>query len=286
MLAPFCWQAEIMSNCKIRSVTPARAPLAGLEGFRRRLQRVVTLLVLGCLPHTLLGLGLPAQVPAGRAGDVGRPVDANRPGDADKAVDAAARARAQPVVAVIDIRKVMEQYPKFIAERERLVALENTLLERIEALTKQIEQVRNDMMLEKDGSDQREWKQLEYGELQKRREVLKALLARQLEREEHKGMVTIFADIEAAIAEVARRRGVHIVLRQNPTPTGAELAKDPERAIRQKLSNYDARTVWFASEEFDLTPAVINYLKVPVVPAPAGAPGSAPAGTGDRKSVV
>jgi len=267
----------MMSNSKIRSFAPAWSAVAGPQGLRCRLQHRVLLLCLWCMPW----LGFAAAPGALVAQNGAKAAEASA---RDAAKPAAA---AKPVVGVVDIDKAVEFYPKAIAERERLQALNKSFVERMDAITKQIDQVRADMMLEKEGSDQREWKQLEYGELQKRREVLKALLTRQFDREQQKGLITIYEDVEAAIAEVAKRRGVQIVLRHTPTLGPEDLVKDPSSAQRQRLIQYDTRLVWFASEEFDLTPAVINFLKVPAaapaaVPAGPGGPGGARDG-GERK---
>jgi Skp family chaperone for outer membrane proteins len=284
-----------MLNCHHPIFAPAAAAAATSPTLRHRLQRTVAALassLLACLYCVgVVGSPLMAQDAGARqvtAGDRASVGDAAGKDAAGKAAEAANRARPALVVGVVDIEKAIEFYPKAIAERERLQTINKTFLGRMEALTKQIEQVRNDMMLEKEGSDQREWKQLEFGELQKRREVLKALLTREFEREQQKGLVAIYEDLEAAIAEVAKRRGVHIVLRQSPTLAPEDLSKDPNSAQRQKLFHYDSRYVWYASEEFDLTPALINFLKVPAAPAPgATIPGPAatgPAGSGTSGS--
>lgn len=175
--------------------------------------------------------------------------------------DASAKTRAQLTIGVVDLDKAFSLYPRAIAERERLQTLSKGFREKIEAATQVINQLRDDLALLKEGSDDYAWKQYLRAEAMKRREALNELLTKQFEREREKYMVAMYEDLEVAIAEVAKARGVQLVLRVSPTPEFEDGQKD---AQKQKLANYELRQLLYAGDEVDLTAAVIKFLQVPL----------------------
>lgn len=221
-------------------------------------------------------LVLPAQAqspsPAPAAPGTGQPAEAS------------ARAKAPLIVGVVDIDKAVDLYPKAIAERERLKQLSNSLADRLDAVQKEIDQIRADIGTYKEGSDKREWlQQYELPERQKRKEALRQLARMQMDRETAKFNLMMYEDVEVAVREVAKARGVQIVLRSSSVPGVEELPKSDDLVLNARLRAYDQRQVWFASEEVDLTPAVIKLLQVPVE-SPKDASGKAGAGKpGDGK---
>lgn len=71
------------------------------------------------------------------------------------------------------------------------------------------------------------------------------------------------------------RRAAWVFLRTQSTPSFEDgAAKDPVSLQRAQLQAYDRRQVWFASDEVDLTQALIKYLSVPVDAKPADAKGA------------
>lgn len=214
---------------------------------------------------------LPAQGPTGNGG---------------KPADAAVRPAQGVTIGVVDLDKAIELYPKAIAERERLQALSKTFAAEIDELTKQIDAIKSDLSLLKEGSPKREAREFDLGMALKQREGFANLRKSQFDRELEKFELTIYQELEGAVAEVAKRKGVQIVLRVRATPAPEDAAKEKEsgNAQKQRLAAFDRRHVWFASDEVDLTPALIKYLQVPVDPkkADAGkepAKGSGPAPT-------
>lgn len=201
--------------------------------------------------------GVPAGVPASAANGA-------------VPADAAAKTRAQLTIGVVDLDKAFSLYPRAIAERERLQAMSKGFRDKVEAVTKVINQLREDLALLKEGSDEYEWKQYERSEALKRREALNNLLKIQFDREREKYLVTMYEDLEVAIAEVAKARGVQLVLRLSPTPELEDGQKDSQK---QKLMNYEMRQLLYAGDEVDLTAAVIKFLQVPLEPRkPAAKP--------------
>ncbi|MBM4062075.1 MAG: OmpH family outer membrane protein [Planctomycetes bacterium] len=188
----------------------------------------------------------------------------------------AAPARQGVAVGVVDLDKAIEAYPKAIAERERLQALSKSFTERLDEAGKQIDQLRDDLKLLKEGSPQRDLREFEFTSAVKNREALASFLKAQFDRELERFELAIYQDLEVAVAEVAKLKGVQIVLRVRATPSAAE-ARDAATAQKQKLAVYDRRHVWFASPEVDLTPALVQYLQVPVeAKPPASKPVEAP----------
>lgn len=179
---------------------------------------------------------------------------------------------AQPtVVGVVDVDRALEMHPKMPAERERLDALNKGYKERLDALTKQLKQLDSDIGLMEPGSDQAEMAVHELKSGKGRLDLMRALARREWEAERDKGLVALYQDAERAITAVAKAKGIQIVVRKHAIPTGEDLSKDEDRAQRQRLVAYDARSVWFAAEEVDLTGAVIKFLAVPGETKDAGA---------------
>lgn len=198
----------------------------------------------------------------------------DKPAAGGAPAEAAAKTRAQLTIGVVDLEKAFSLYPRAIAERERLQAIRKGFKDKLEAAAQVINQLREEIALAKEGSDDYAWKQYLRAEAMKRSEVLNELLTKQFEREREKYLVTIYEDIEVAIAEVAKARGVQLVLRVSPTPEPEEGQKD---AQKQKLANYEMRQLLYAGDEVDLTAAVIKFLQVPLEPRkPAPKPDAGP----------
>lgn len=201
------------------------------------------------------------------------------PANGQKPADAVARAAQGVAIGVVDLDKAIELYPKAIAERERLQAMSKSFSAEIDGMSKQIEALRGDLALHKEGTSQREAKEFELGMALKQREGFANLRKGQFDRELEKFELMIYQDLEVAVAEVAKMRGVQIVLRVRAAPSPEDAGKDVGNAQKQKLATFDRRQVWFASDEVDLTPALIKYLQVPVDPkkVDAGKPPQDPA---------
>ncbi len=69
--------------------------------------------------------------------------------------------------------------------------------------------------------------------------------------------------MEYAIARVAEDRGVAIVVRtQNILDLEPQDGEDPAGLEKAKLRQFNRRTIWYTSQEVDLTPYLIKYLQV------------------------
>ncbi len=182
-----------------------------------------------------------------------------------------ARPAVMPLIAVVDFAKVLEVYPKAVAERERLSGLRKTFNEQMDALTKRIEELKLQLPLYPEGSREQAMKQLDLETMLQQRPALAKLLNEQLQIEEMRMEVVLYEDVEIAIAKVAKDRGVQIVLRMlSDLPDRKDDASPKE--IQARVVAYDRRQVWYAAPETDLTPHVIKFMQVPLerAKAPAG----------------
>ena len=193
------------------------------------------------------------------------PVQAQSP-----AVPAAdAKATTAPKIGVVDFVKVVDAYPRAIAERTKIEELrkqQRTVLEAELKKGKELEVQLEDLQRDTPRYD------LKLHELRLKKqdiEGMEQIFDREWRRKIDEFYVAIYADLERAVAIVAKERGVQMVLRAHP--------QLEETSSENKARVFEARIVWFASEEIDLTPAVIKLLQVPLPEAPK-ADGAKPAG--------
>ncbi|MCA8964334.1 MAG: OmpH family outer membrane protein [Planctomycetes bacterium] len=213
----------------------------------------------------------------------GKPVaaSAEKQASAQKQDGAPVKVAVAPVVAVVDFAKVLDVYPKAVAERERLNALRKSFNDQMDALTKRIEELKLQVPLYPEGSREQAMKQLDLETLMQQRPALAKLLNEQLQIEEMRKDVALYEDVDIAVAKVAKDRGVHIVLRKmSDLPERTDDAGIKE--IRDRVVAYDRRQVWYVAPEVDLTPHVIKFMQVPIERPKASADGGKGAGGGNK----
>lgn len=198
-----------------------------------------------------------------------------------KPADAAAKRPVAQSIGVIDIVKVFDQYPKAIKERERLGKVKASFDARIDQLNKRLEETKATIQtLKKDSIDYR-LKVAEYRNGMQQREELGKVYSDELQLENMRSDLELFADIEFAIAQVAKDRGLQLVLRTVEVPA-ADAGDDEVRSLQLRTSIFDRRQVWYSSGELDITPMVIKFLMVPLERGtPAKDAGSKDAGSKD-----
>lgn len=196
--------------------------------------------------------------------------DAGATGKPAPAVEAAApKTAAMPLIAVVDFAKVLENYPKAIAERERLNGMRKAARDQIDALTRRIKEAQEQLALFPEGSMDFAKRQLDIELMAQQRPALTKLLNEQLQLEEMKIDIQLYEDAEFAVGKVAKERGVQIVLRKLadlPQRTSDENPKETQA----RVMTFDRRQVWYAAPEVDLTPHVIKFLQVPLDRSGAG----------------
>jgi Skp family chaperone for outer membrane proteins len=174
-------------------------------------------------------------------------------------------ARASSAIGVVDFTKVIATYPRAIQERKRLddsFKERQASLEGDERKAQETRQQRD--LFQKDSSEWR-FKDLELRLAVQALEGKRAIFQEELRQQREQFYVNMLEDMQQAVAIVAKERGVALVLR-----THNDLL---DGSTESKARVFEARVVWYASEEVDLTPAVIKLLQVPL-PKPTEAAGS------------
>ena len=184
---------------------------------------------------------------------------------------------ANLMVGIVDLSRVIEQYPKAIEMQKRLFELGKTSRARLDTETQRMEEVQGALkVLGADAPDRRQHEN-ELQMLQLRRQLLAKSLDESFDLERVKMMVEVYSDIEVAIRKVAKARGLHLVQSTHDEPTTAvDFSKLAGRDAVARLQQFETRTIWYAATELDVTGDLIKELMVPVE-APAPKPGTAPA---------
>lgn len=181
-----------------------------------------------------------------------------------------------PTIGVVDLDKARENYPKAIAEREKLQKLGQSFQERLVELDKHVDKIRGELSTLKPGSGERELKEVELGLALQRRKGMGNAFESEYQRAMDMFELMTYQDLEEAVSRVAKDRGVHIVLRKVAQDLPEAGGQDSLNAQQIRLFKYKMRAVWFAADEVDLTAALIKYLQVPLdLDKPAAGKGEA-----------
>jgi|KBSSwiStaDraftv2_1062776.scaffolds.fasta_scaffold443503_1 Skp family chaperone for outer membrane proteins len=179
------------------------------------------------------------------------------------AAEGTALPRQGITIGVVDFAKVMEVYPRAIQERKKLDEFWKQCLAQVDQERRRADEIRlkrDD--LQADTMD-RDLKDLEYAAKQREIEALKSVLAQERSRRVERLLVTMYEDVQRAVALVAKDRGVQLVLRKHDDVV--------DGSTTNKARVYEVRQVWYAADELDLTPAVIQRLQVPLPDEPKDA---------------
>lgn len=199
-------------------------------------------------------------------------------------VDAAVRKAPAnaPLIGVVDLAKAIAQYPKWIELQAKLDVLDGQVRDRMKQMDTRVDDLRNAVQITSPESEERKRAQFELELAQQERQFLAKSMYEKVDLEQQRALLTVYEDLEKAVPVVAKARGATIVLRVLQTPElPADVPPQSARAVSGRLRSYEARQVWFASDEVDLTPDLIKYLMVPRDAKPAnGAPGTGVPATG------
>lgn len=193
--------------------------------------------------------------------------------------DATAAAKAAPKVGVVDFVKVVDAYPRAIEARAKIEELRKQQRGVLEAELKKGKELEVQLEDLQRGTPAHDLKLHELRLKKQNIEGMEQIFDREWRRKIDEFYTTIYSDLERAVAIVAKERGVLMVLRAHP--------QLEDGSLENKSRVFEARIVWYAAEEIDLTPAVIKLLQVPL-PAEAkpdsGKP-EAPKPAGETKLV-
>lgn len=226
----------------------------------------MTLLPKAVRPHVLctaaaslfaLASFAPAQAPAGSAEDA-------------VAKGGKVQAPAQLVVGIVDIGKVVVQYPLYIDLNKKLEASKEQREAQLGDLEKQIQELRGTINVVEAGDDRdRAQFQLKIA-LQQHEFMVQSFNVKQ-RIEQDRVLLRVYQDIDLAIAKVAQKQGVALVLRKLEIPPSVtEVADMDPREVKARVDAYESRKVWFGAEELDITGDVIKRLQFPLEREKAG----------------
>lgn len=247
-----------------------------MKPFRSTARPSLALVALVCAGAAFAGPRLAAQDPAGSA---------QAPAVRSPApVDAGAR-RAAPtgfVIGTVDLVKAFDQYPKWIRLKGELGKMSDQFEDQIKQINKRLEEIKATISATAPESDERKRAEFDLEMGLQQRQWLAKTLRDKARAEEAKALLSVYEDVEAAIAVVARNRGVTMVQRVHDLgPSPGDIATLAAKDIDNRLMAFERKQVWFAAAEIDLTDDLIKQLMVPV-PAVKPAAEPKPAADGNR----
>ena len=170
-----------------------------------------------------------------------------------------------PVVGVIDVSKVIDQYPRHIKMRAELDARFEQYQDQLQQQVQQLETLR--VTVQGMGANVPERAEAEHQykiALQTqdfRRKYFNDLLA----AEELRMMLEVYEDLDFAVGKVAKKVGVSMVVIKRDIPRSpVPIAEMSEREVQARVNAFQSRTVWYASKELEITGDLIKYLMVPL----------------------
>lgn len=198
-----------------------------------------------------------------------------------------------PTIGVVDLSKAYDNYPKARDERDRFNKMQDQVADKLKELSTRIDETRARQKVLAEGTPQRRQVDMELELGLRQRQMLAEMYNDELRLEKMRIDLAIYEDLEIAIAQVAKDRGVQIVLRLHNQPElSAKIDPNHPDVVQARLSAFQQREVWYAADEYDLTPALIRRLQVPIErAAPAGSappvpPGSTPGGDAGKDAAA
>lgn len=170
-------------------------------------------------------------------------------------------------VGIVDFVKIVDAYPRAIEERKKIDELRKQQLTILDAEIKKAKEMQLKLGDLQRGTSARDLKEHELRLKEQDIDGMKVLFERETRRRIEEFYNSIYGDLERAVAIVAKDRGVQLVLRAHPDID--------DGSMESKARVFEARIVWYAAEELDLTPAVVALLQVPLPPDPKSAGGDA-----------
>lgn len=189
-------------------------------------------------------------------------------------------AQAAPTFGVVDIVAAVEQYPRYIKLRGELDERMRGYKDQLTQLAKELDELRGTIGVLDEESDERKERQFQLQMGLYRQDYLRKTFGERMQFAEARMLVQIYADLEVAIARVAKQRGVALVLRKHVIdPASGPVEQIGADELDQRLKSFERQLVWYADGALDLTGDVIKLLQVPLVPERAASGGSQPTPT-------
>ncbi|MFT4512219.1 MAG: Skp family chaperone for outer membrane protein [Planctomycetota bacterium] len=196
------------------------------------------------------------------------PVAAQTPKNATSrsAQNGGAAALAQgPVVGVIDVAKAIDQYPVYIKLRTAVDTKFASFQDQLKGELKQIQEMQVSIQLIAEGVPERAEAEHQYKMRLQTQDFRRKYFGDLLAAEELRMMLEVYEDLDFAVAKVAKKSGVAMVLPKRDIPRSPVSIKDMQhREVQARVEAFQRRTVWFAATEVDLTGDVIRYMMTPL----------------------
>lgn len=179
---------------------------------------------------------------------------------------------AAPTVGTIDLLRVFEQNPRWAKAKGELGRLQEQFKTQLGKVDDRIAELKALAESSAEDSEERRAVVFEREMALRQREFLAKQATERLELEEARAMLVVYQDIETAIGQVAKARGVGVVQRlQAIGPVPGEIGKVAPKEVQARLVAFERKIVWYAAPELDLTDDLIKALMAPVGDKPAGA---------------
>ena len=165
----------------------------------------------------------------------------------------------------IDLLRVFDQNPKWSKAKSDLEKMQDTFKAQIKKLSDRAQEIRALIDSADENSD--EWRngRFELEMTMKQRDYMSQQATDRLELENARAMLAVYQDIEVAIGQVAKARGVAVVHRLQPIGVApGEVGKLVAKEVQGRVVAFERKQVWFAAPELDLTDDLIKALLAPV----------------------
>lgn len=187
------------------------------------------------------------------------------------------------IVGVVDVIKAVEQYPRYIKMRGELESRVKQVEAQLNALNERADELRGTIQVLAEGSQERADKEFDYKMLLQTRDYRRKAFADRVQLDDLRNTLSVYEDLEYVIGVVARRKKIGLILqKQNIVPSAQPIEDLAPKEVQARVQAYDRLSVWYASDEVDITGDVIKELMIPVPDrnSPERAPKSRP---GDKE---
>lgn len=174
---------------------------------------------------------------------------------------------AQPpkptIVAVVDIEKAIENYPRWLSLKEQLEQMDRGFRARLNELRKDVDEAKARIQATLEDTLDRKQAEFEYDNAIRKGEWERKFLDERMRLANAQFATVCYQDVGEVIAKVAKARGVQLVHRMLVDDA---TKVDPLTLAPGKLGTLsrmlDSRQVWYAAPDVDLTSDVIKELQV------------------------
>lgn len=172
---------------------------------------------------------------------------------------------APPRVGVVDIGKVVDQYPLYIKLRGDLDKQVDAYLARREAATKRLREMLATVQVLDKNAPERKNAEFQLNLERQTQEFQQKSFQEEFGIAELRMMLRVYEDLDFAIDHVAKKKGIGLVMPKrdilvDPNP----IAEQQPGVVQDRVSAYQRRTVWFASGQVDMTADLIKYMMTPL----------------------